>query len=121
VRDRRDEVALSERGQSRTAGGPAIYRSAIANLGGKHIQARTGRELTYQCIYEVVGNVELFYGAVINEGRDYLGQHEATLRCDPSGVPAKSVVRLNLLKHIDRTAFGEGQPPNPQWIGWYGL
>ena len=92
----------------------------MATLGGKHVQARTGRELTYQCAYEVVGDAELSYFAIINEGRDYLGEHEATLRYDPFGIPVKAIVRMNLLKHLDRTTFGEGQPPDPRWIGWYG-
>jgi len=45
----------------------------MPTLGGKHVQARTGRELTWWCVYEVVGEAELSYTAVINEGRDYLG------------------------------------------------
>ncbi len=47
-------------------------------------------------------------------------QHEATLRFDPFGIPVKSFVRMNLIRHFDQTSFGEGVPPNPEWIGWYG-
>jgi hypothetical protein len=89
----------------------------MPTLGGKHVQARTGRELTYQCVYEVVGEAELSYVAVISEARDHVGQHEATLRYDPTGIPAKSVVRMNLLKYLDRTSFGKGKAPDPKWIG----
>ena len=92
----------------------------MPTLGGKHVQASTGRELTWWCTYEVVGEAELTYVAVISEGRNHVAQHEATLRYDPYGIPAKSVVRMNLLKHLDRTSFGEGHPPDSQWTGWYG-
>jgi hypothetical protein len=92
----------------------------MATLGGKHTQADTGRELTYQCVYEVVGQTDLSYLAVVTEGRNYLGRHEAALRFDPSGIPVKSAVRMNLLRHLDRTTFGQGVPPDPKWIGWYG-
>jgi len=92
----------------------------MATLGGKHVQARTGRELTYQCVYDVVGENEITYFAAISEGWNGLGQHEARFRFDPFGVPAKSVVRMNLLSYLDRTTFGEGVPPDPTWIGWYG-
>lgn len=91
----------------------------MANIGGKHTQAWSRRRLTYWCAYEVVEN-ELVYVAAINEGPDHLGQHEATLRYDPSGIPAKDLVRMDLLRHIDRTRFGEGRSPDPRWIGWYG-
>jgi hypothetical protein len=89
----------------------------MPTLGGKHVQARAGRELTWWCAYEVVGDAELCYVAVIREGRNLLGQHEATLRYDPTGIPAKSVVRMNLLKYLDRTSFGKGKAPDPKWIG----
>jgi len=92
----------------------------MATLGGKHLQAGTGRELTYWCAYEVVGGTSIFYVAVINEGMSLLGQHEATLRYDPKGIPAKAIGRTNILQHLNRTAFGEGQLPDPQWMGWYG-
>ena len=92
----------------------------MATLGGKQVQVGTGRELTFWCADEVVGEAELSYVAVIDEGRNLLGQHDATLRFDPSGIPAKSVVRMNLLTHLDRTSFGQGKAPEPRWIGWYG-
>ena len=92
----------------------------MATLGGKHVQTSSGRELTYQCVYEVVGDAELSYVAVISEGLNNLGQHEATLRYDPDDFPAKATVRMNLLRHLDRTKFEEGVPPDPEWIGWYG-
>jgi hypothetical protein len=92
----------------------------MATLGGKHAQAQTARELTFSCSYEVVGEVEIAYAATITEGRAFLGLHEATLHFDPSGISAKSAVRMNLLKHLDQTSFGEGKLPDPKWIGWYG-
>ena len=92
----------------------------MASLGGHHVQARTGRELTWQCVYEIVGEADLAYVAVITEGRNYLGQHEATLRFDPAGIPANAIVRMNMVQHLDRTTFGEGVPPDPRWVGWYG-
>lgn len=91
----------------------------MASIGGKHHQARTKRELTYWCAFDIVEN-ELVYVAVISEGRDYLGQHEARLPFDPSGIPARDLVRMVMLRHLDRTTFGEGKPPDPRWIGWYG-
>ena len=92
----------------------------MATLRGKHAQDRTGRELTYWCAYDVVGEGEDFYIAVINEGRALLGQHEADLRFEPHGIPTKAIVRMNLLKYLDRTSFGEGNLPDAKWIGWYG-
>ena len=92
----------------------------MANLGGKHVQAESGRELTYRCVYEVVGDTDLAYVAVVAEGLNYLGRHEASLRYDPFGIPVKSVVRMNLLRHLDRTTFGQGVLPGPKGIGWYG-
>ena len=92
----------------------------MATLGGKRIQARTGRELTYWCAFEVVGETDLCYVAIVNEDLALLGQHEATLRYDPYGIPADAIVRMNIFKHIDQRRFGEGKFPDPRWIGWYG-
>ena len=92
----------------------------MATLGGKHHQSRTRRELTYWCAYEIVEATDLVYVAVISEGLNHLGQHEATLRYDPTGIPAKDLVRMDMLKHLDRTSFEEGKPPDARWIGWYG-
>jgi hypothetical protein len=39
------------------------------------------------CAYEVAGEAELAYVAVVNEGRNLLGQQEATLHFDPFGIP----------------------------------
>lgn len=93
---------------------------SVANIRGKHVQASTGRELTYWCAYEVVGEAELAYVTVINDGRDYLGRHEATLRYDPFGIPAGAFVRMNLRRFLDRASFRQGKPPDPTWIGWFG-
>ena len=62
-------------------------------LRGKHVRASTGRELTYWCAYEVVGEAEVAHVAIINEDHDYLGQHETTQRFDPSGIPDTAVMR----------------------------
>jgi len=86
----------------------------MATLGGKHIQAHTGRELTYWCAFEVVGETDLCYVAIVNEDLALLGQHEATLRYDPYGIPADAIVRMNVHKHLDQRAFGEGKLPDPQ-------
>jgi hypothetical protein len=92
----------------------------MASLGGKHHQARTRCELTYCCDYEVVDKANLIYVAVICEGLDHLGNHEATLRYDTADIPAMAVVRMAILKYPDQTWFREGKPPDPRWIGWYG-
>jgi hypothetical protein len=93
---------------------------AMATLGDKHVQVSTGREFTYWCTFEVAGEIEITFVAVISVRWNALGQHEATLRFVPFGSPVKSVVRMNLLRRLDRTAFGEGVPPNTKWIGRYG-
>jgi len=93
---------------------------AMSTLGGKHLQARRGRELAYWCAYAIVDETQLSYVAVINVGLALLGDHEATLRYDPAGIPAKAIVRMNLLRRLDQTSFGVGTLPDPQWVGWYG-
>jgi hypothetical protein len=100
----------------------------VATLGGKHTQARTGRELTCWCAYELVGEANLSYVAVVNQGRNYLGQREATLHYDPYSIPARSFVRRNLLKYLDqqhsrrvspRTRGGSvGTAPTSSASGW---
>ena len=91
----------------------------MATFGSSHVQSRSGRALTFWAAY-LVQETDLCYVAVINDGLALVGQHEATLRFDPSGIPASAVVRLNVSMHIDRTLFGEGRLPDPRWIGWYG-
>ena len=92
----------------------------MATLGGKHSQAHTGRELTYWCAFEVVGETNLCYVATVNEDRALLGQHEATLRHDPYGIPADAIVRMNICQHLDQRSFDKGKLPDPEWIGWHG-
>ena len=92
----------------------------MPTLGGKHTQAGTNRVLTYWATFGEVERTTLFYAAVISEGIMSLGQHEATLRYDPAGIPAKAMVRMDLCKYLDRTSFGAGKPPHSRWIGWYG-
>ena len=92
----------------------------MAAIGGKHTQAGTNRVLTYWATFGPTERATLFYAAVISEGIMSLGQHEATFRFDPAGIPAEAVVRMHLLGHLDATSFGAGKPPDPGWIGWYG-
>ena len=81
----------------------------MATLGGMHLQAHTGRELTCWCAFEVVGKTDLSYVATISDGLALLSQHEKTLRYDPFGVPAAAIVQMNVCKHIEQTSFGEGK------------
>lgn len=92
----------------------------MPNLGGKHVQARTGRMLTYWCAYALSDETSLSYVAVVNEGLALLGQHEDSLHYDPGGVPAAALVRTRLLQYLDRTRFDEGKLPDRRWVGWYG-
>ena len=94
--------------------------ATMAAIGGTHIQADTRRVLDYWATFESTGDTKFFYVAVIRDGQNLVGQHEAMLRFDPTGIPAESLVRMDLLRHIDRTSFGEGKPPHPHWIGWHG-
>jgi len=52
----------------------------MATLGGMHLQAHTGRELTCWCAFEVVGKTDLSYVATISDGLALLSQHEKTLQ-----------------------------------------
>ena len=92
----------------------------MPTIGGKHVQARPGRELTYWCAYSVSGETTLDYVAVVNEGLALLGQHEETLHFDPGGVPAAALVRTHMVQYLDRTRFDEGTLPDRRWVGWYG-
>jgi len=57
--------------------------------------------------------------ALITEDLSLLGHHEAHF-ASTRGIPSESRVRMNILGHLDRTIFGEGELPQPRWIGWYG-
>ena len=61
-----------------------LYRehghARMANLGGRHRQARTGREWRHWSACKVVNETECSYVTVISDGRDDFGPHEGTLR-----------------------------------------
>jgi hypothetical protein len=90
----------------------------MANLGGRHKQSGTDREVTYWAAYGPVDGGRLFFAAVFSEGRATLGQYDASLPFDPNGIPAEALVRHALCRYIDKTTFGEGSQPDPRWIGW---
>ena len=35
-------------------------------------------------------------------------------------MPVELAIRSRVMSYIDRTGFGEWQPPPPEWIGWRG-
>lgn len=97
----------------------------MATLGGKHIQAGTGRELMYWVAYYCNSSAtQAHYVAVISERCSgyigVVGEHEDALRVDPAGIPVEPLIRHDVLRVIDRSRFGESRKPDPNWIGWYG-
>ena len=96
-------------GGFRISHGQAEHTADMAAIGGKHTQAGTNRVLTYWATFGPTERTMLFYAAVISEGINSLGQHEATLRFDPAGIPAEAVVRMHLRKYLDQTSFGKGK------------
>lgn len=96
----------------------------MANLGGRHKQAGTGREVIYWAAYGPVSETEVFYSAVISEycagWVGGLGHFDGTVSIDPEGVPVDLAIRSQIMSRIDQSKYGEASKPGPEWIGWYG-
>ena len=96
----------------------------MANLGGRHKQAGTGREVIYWATYGPVSDTEVFYGAVISEHClgwvGGLGHFDGTVLIDPDGVPVELAIRSQIMSRIDQSNYGEASKPGREWIGWYG-
>ena len=92
----------------------------MATIGGVHVQAVTGRAISYWCAYDITERTRLEFVAVFNEGRALRGQHEGQLNFDPYGIPAAAVLRWHMVRHLDGTQFGAGRLPDRRWVGWYG-
>lgn len=74
--------------------------------------------MTYWCAYGVEDGT-LHYVAAIFDGLALIGQHEAALRFASGGIPAESVIVLDLHRHINATRFGAGTlPQRPGMMLW---
>jgi hypothetical protein len=99
----------------------------MAILRGSHLQASTGRRLSFRVDYEPVSDREVFYSCYISEPSEGMfgsleqGSHlDGTVLVGPDCVPVELAIRSRVLSHIERTDFGLWRPPPPSWIGWYG-
>lgn len=100
---------------------------AMPTLSGNHVQPGTGRLLQYWVTFGPVREAEIYFACAISEpSRGPFGRLErgsgfdGTVPAGADSAPVELAIRSRVMSYIERTDFGEWQPPPASWPGWYG-
>ncbi len=85
------------------------------SIGGTHVQAGTGRRLRYWVTFEGVDG-QAVYAATVYEADRHLASLDGGFAYDARSLATEDAVRLHLKQQIDRSHFGEGKGPDPEWL-----
>ena len=76
---------------------------------GKHLQLGTNRELFYQAFHALAGP-RVFVAALIFDGNRLIAKPDFEVMYQPALGSVGDVVLASVVRFIDDTAFGEGEP-----------
>jgi len=88
----------------------------MAAIGGRHLQASTGRWIRYFAPVEPLEGDRVLYVAVLSDAIGFVALTDGVVGFDPARVSSDEAARAAIGRWIDTADLPPGQPPDPAFM-----